>query len=176
MSFDSRKAETVAALALPSEEYEDKSPKGSVDVPVIPLLRLINSHADLFSTSSCSGRITLLARDSTVHKGGEWLLSTHDEANVDEAVRVLDEYVKSNPSEKMEVSLRFEPFLLSVETRTIEAAAAFLRVAVEAGCRDSGIMNVTRRFMVSVRCSLRMEVPLFFDGRLQVPLDSVRAL
>ena len=37
----------------------DKSPKGTVDDPIIPLVNLINSHPAYATLSSCSGRIAL---------------------------------------------------------------------------------------------------------------------
>ncbi|KAK9471475.1 methyltransferase TYW3-domain-containing protein [Dipodascopsis tothii] len=50
---------TEMRTGVPEEEAPDASPKGSVDEPVLPLLRLINSVEDLVSTSSCSGRVSV---------------------------------------------------------------------------------------------------------------------
>ncbi|KAF8938226.1 hypothetical protein BGZ58_001346 [Dissophora ornata] len=60
----------------------DKSPKGYVDEPLLPLIILINNHQDYVTTSSCSGRIctylegldesqqaTVAAVDSTQYTG-----------------------------------------------------------------------------------------------------------
>ena len=37
----------------------DKSPKGSIDAPILPLVRALYGHAGYVTTSSCSGRIAL---------------------------------------------------------------------------------------------------------------------
>ncbi|KPI88406.1 hypothetical protein ABL78_2471 [Leptomonas seymouri] len=37
----------------------DLSPKGSVDVKCLPVMNVLNTHADYITTSSCSGRISL---------------------------------------------------------------------------------------------------------------------
>lgn len=52
--FEARKTEVLREL---SSGELDKSPKGSVDAPVVALVDLINTHPAFFTTSSCSGRI-----------------------------------------------------------------------------------------------------------------------
>jgi len=42
-------------------ELEDRSPKGSVDRPIVPLVRLFFEADSFFTTSSCSGRVALFA-------------------------------------------------------------------------------------------------------------------
>ncbi|KAG0195897.1 hypothetical protein BGX28_000400 [Mortierella sp. GBA30] len=52
--FNSRKKAILIAL---NSDTPDKSPKGYVDEPLLPLIVLINNHEDYVTTSSCSGRI-----------------------------------------------------------------------------------------------------------------------
>ncbi|KAG0305725.1 hypothetical protein BGZ99_001997, partial [Dissophora globulifera] len=52
--FTTRKKIILVAL---NSDTPDKSPKGYVDEPLLPLIVLINSHSDYVTTSSCSGRI-----------------------------------------------------------------------------------------------------------------------
>ena len=42
-------------------EAEDRSPKGTLDKPIVSLIHAINRHKDYVTTSSCSGRIALFA-------------------------------------------------------------------------------------------------------------------
>ena len=44
----------------------DKSRKGSVDAPIEGLIELINSRGDVYTTSSCSGRISVFAEPNEV--------------------------------------------------------------------------------------------------------------
>ena len=56
---------------------------------------------------------------------------------------------------------RFEPFILAVEARDMQAAQAFLQTARQAGFRESGATASgapPQRVMVGVRCSIRLEV------------------
>ena len=56
---------------------------------------------------------------------------------------------------------RFEPFILAVEARDMQAAQAFLQTARQAGFRESGATAsgaAPQRVMVGIRCSIRLEV------------------
>ncbi|KAJ7557692.1 hypothetical protein O6H91_04G005500 [Diphasiastrum complanatum] len=56
MAFDARKNRMLCDLAA---EHGDRSRKGEVDAPIVHLINRINLHPHFFTTSSCSGRITL---------------------------------------------------------------------------------------------------------------------
>ncbi|OAY64175.1 tRNA wybutosine-synthesizing protein 2/3/4 [Ananas comosus] len=109
MEFEKRKAAAMAAL---SAAGPDKSPKGGVDAAIAPLLAAINRHPALFTTSSCSGRISILshpipnpnpnpnpdpdgAKEKTTKKkktkagGGGWVFVSHDPADPDAVVDIL---------------------------------------------------------------------------------------
>ncbi|MEK6845980.1 MAG: hypothetical protein AABY26_04420, partial [Nanoarchaeota archaeon] len=55
----------------------DKSKKGEVDEKIIPLLNIINSKEDYYTTSSCSGRVYLW-RGSEKKNEMEWLNVSHE--------------------------------------------------------------------------------------------------
>lgn len=57
MSLDGFFSRKKAILVALNSDTPDKSPKGYVDEPLLPLIVLINTHADYVTTSSCSGRI-----------------------------------------------------------------------------------------------------------------------
>jgi tRNA(Phe) wybutosine-synthesizing methylase Tyw3 len=98
--FDFRKAKIVAAIASHSP---DASPKGSIDTQILPLITRLNEHADAFTTSSCSGRISVFLEGAKLlvesepsaedgrapsapsvgitggkGEGGKWLFVSHD--------------------------------------------------------------------------------------------------
>jgi tRNA(Phe) wybutosine-synthesizing methylase Tyw3 len=74
------------------------------------------------------------------------------------------------------VHFRFEAFVLAVETRTLECASTFLTVAHQCGYRESGISAVAKRFIVNVRGSLRLDVPVVLDSRLLVSPQYIQLL
>ncbi|OAL73721.1 hypothetical protein A7D00_1749 [Trichophyton violaceum] len=67
-SFTSKKEKILRDLSVPEEDYTDLSPKGSVDVAIIPLIRDINRLPGLVTTSSCAGRISVFVERG---KGGK---------------------------------------------------------------------------------------------------------
>ncbi|KAL9455707.1 hypothetical protein AB3S75_005015 [Citrus x aurantiifolia] len=175
MSFEQRKAATLASL---SSSATDKSPKGTLDAPIIPLLNAINSHPNYYTTSSCSGRISIFSHPVNKPKGGTWLFITHDPADVDSVLSLLFFPTHSTPSSPTRDHLvfRFEPLIVAVECRDVESAEALVSIAVSSGLRESGVTSVKKRVIVGIRCSLRLEVPLGESGNVLVSKDYVRFL
>ena len=192
--FDQRKARVLDDL---HNNSNDLSPKGSVDAPIAPLISLINSSTDFYTTSCCSGRIALfLHTQPSQPKTGRWLLVEHnpleDWRRVKEAVEAGTKAGYDSEDESVGV-LKFEPFILSIACRSLFSASALLAVAVQSGCRESGIAglylpgeggdgwdgasaSLLRPVMVSVRCSIRVEVPVLHHGRCLVSDDFLRLL
>ena len=67
-SFTRKKDRILAELAVPENEYLDKSPKGSVDEGIRDLIDEINAHEGLVTTSSCAGRISVFLEGEKEHE------------------------------------------------------------------------------------------------------------
>src|SRR5581483_6891205 len=67
--FHSRKQQILSFLTSsdPSSKI-DKSPKGSVDEAILPLIELLNKHDDYVTTSSCSGRTSIYCAGKGIKK------------------------------------------------------------------------------------------------------------
>jgi tRNA wybutosine-synthesizing protein 3 len=71
-SFARKKAAILANLSLPTDEYQDRSPKGSVDYEIRDLIDEINAYEGVVTTSSCAGRIAVfLEGDKARGHGGD---------------------------------------------------------------------------------------------------------
>ena len=75
----------AALESIANEEEDDKSRKGSVDAPIRDLVSDINTLGKgfVFTTSSCSGRVSLVAEESGVGvkrvKGdAKWIFMSHE--------------------------------------------------------------------------------------------------
>src|SRR5437763_4376424 len=68
-SFARKKAAILAALSLPTDEYQDRSPKGSVDDEIRDLIDEINAYDGLVTTSSCAGRIAVFLEGDKAPRG-----------------------------------------------------------------------------------------------------------
>ena len=75
-----------------------------------------------------------------------------------------------------ELVFRFEPLIVAVECRDVGSAQSLVSIAISCGFRESGITSVSKRVIVAIRCSIRLEVPLGGSGRLLVSEEYVRFL
>lgn len=76
-----------------------------------------------------------------------------------------------------ELVFRFEPLIIAVECRDIEAAQFLVSFAIKSGFRESGITSANnKRVIVGIRCSIRMEVPLGDSDRILVSEEYVKFL
>lgn len=66
-AFRARKQSILAGLAVPEEQYQDRSPKGSVDEGIRSLIELLNGFDGLVTTSSCAGRVSLFVEGAGKH-------------------------------------------------------------------------------------------------------------
>ena len=187
-AFEQRRA--AAMTALYGAARVDRSRKGCVDAPVEELCARVNSSQDYYTTSSCSGRLALFQEprapggdggDETdfdpkrKRGGGEWLYLEHGLADAEAVVRAASCARDTSPHAGP-LTLRFEPFILAVECRSAQAAAALVAAAVGAGLRESGIAPSNKRHVCSVRCSVRLEVPVALNGELLVSDRYLRTL
>ncbi|KAI3680535.1 hypothetical protein L6452_35307 [Arctium lappa] len=190
MEFDKRKKATLATMSSPEP---DKSPKGDVDAPIIPLLKTLNTHPSYFTTSSCSGRISILSTPTTTAatattttkkkaKGGNWVFITHELANPN-SVQNLIFPLNPNSTESTQscnqenLVFRFEPLIIAVECKDCFSAQKLVSLAISCGFRESGITSVShKRIIVAIRCSIRLEVPLGDTGMIMVSKEYLNYL
>ncbi|XP_063445456.1 tRNA wybutosine-synthesizing protein 3 homolog [Mytilus trossulus] len=166
--FEKQKTSAVSGV--------DFSRKGSIDVKIIDLSIFINNQKDYFTTSSCSGRIILFddsvgESDKVTNKQGcQWLFTSHDLVDKSQMLPVLQDITG-------DCVFKFEPFVLHVQCRTIDFAQLLLQCAVQSGFRNSGIsLGKKGKYVVGVRSTHSMEVPLSQSGQLLVSTEYVEYL
>ncbi|ETV77774.1 hypothetical protein, variant [Aphanomyces astaci] len=171
MAFDASKREIMHKL----QEVIDKSPKGSVDAPIVDMITRLNAHPNYVTCSSCSGRIAVFCgvaqtpHDEDSHlitKGGKWLVSSHAPVTYDE----FTSSVLADPTSLQGmVIFKHEPFIMHVQCRDEESAKALLQVGLACGFRESGVVLGNKRTMVAIRTTANaMEIPIALQGQLMV--------
>ena len=92
--------------------------------------------------------------------GGGWLYVSHDLPEQAEVVRVFGEADLSRGV----VWVKFEPYILHVQARTLEASTVLLRAGLAAGFRNSGIVvggSAERpSYIVAFRHTAKLDCPL----------------
>lgn len=134
--------------------------RGLVDPDAIPLLSMINSLADYYSTSSCSGRIQLAATRLPGEKFQMLVIAKwHRPVSLRELQEVLD------ACHYADLWLTVQGPILHVVCRNLDAALRLIAAARAAGLKHSGIMWVGERAVAELMASDRIEAPLRLNGK-----------
>lgn len=141
----------------------DLSKKGSIDDQIKNLVQYINAKENFFTTSSCSGRISIFSELADQKKKQcEWLYVTHDAA-------IKEEVINSLKDCKGSAVFKFEPFVLHVQCRNLECGQQMLKAALISGFKNSGIVIGRKaNVIVAVRSTQSLEVPLVHLGEQMV--------
>lgn len=166
LNFDARKARILAEIESPTP---DLSPKGFIDVQILPLISRLNVHQDVVTTSSCSGRVSVFvegAKDTSPRVGGKgdggrWLFVDHDPVDIagmgdsQIAEKVVGRAAAAGLCDvgaaTRFVHFKFETMILHILARDLATAQKILSTALSAGFRESGVMNSTQSPMVAIR-------------------------
>ncbi|MFH1835026.1 MAG: hypothetical protein ABH851_02430 [Methanobacteriota archaeon] len=130
---------------------------GDVDEPLLPLLELINSRREYYTTSSCAGRITVAeqAGEKREHRFlGKW----HRRVTPEEVLSTL------SPSKGL-VWFLYEPPIIHVACASIQAAEKFFKAAYACGFKRSGMQTFKEgRFLLEILSTERVDAPVMSEG------------
>ena len=156
--FDETKKAMLEKLYKP-----DKSFKGTVDEDAIPIIDEINSKKNYYTTSSCSGRISLFYEASTgKKKDAGWTFVEHRLVTKKEILEALKEIPEETLWFKMETPI------FHVACRTQEDAEKLLELCMKLGFKRSGITSIGKRTMVEIIFNDKIEDPVAMNEKLFV--------
>jgi tRNA wybutosine-synthesizing protein 3 len=131
----------------------DKSPQGFYDQDIIHLLDIINSNPSLETTSSCSGRITLMSGDK---KGqAKWVYKTHTIASSEQVYQTLQQH-------QSKIKFLFEPLIIHIKCKDLETISKLLKELHKEGFKKSCIIS-TKNHILEVNDTGKMETILRRD-------------
>ncbi|CAD5243364.1 tRNA(Phe) 7-((3-amino-3-carboxypropyl)-4-demethylwyosine(37)-N(4))-methyltransferase Taw3 [Thermococcus camini] len=156
-NFDEQKAKAMEGLKKALAENK-------VDGDIISLLEKINSLENYFTTSSCSGRISVMEMPHFGDKvNSVWLGKWHREVTVEEVMEAIGRHRSG------QLWFLVRSPILHVGARTMEDAVRLLNLAIGLGFKYSNIKSVShKKLLVEIRSTERMDVPLGEDGELWV--------
>jgi len=156
--FDASKRTMLEKLYKP-----DRSFKGNVDEEAIPIIEALNAKENYYTTSSCSGRISLFYEAESCRKDESgWLFVKHGTVKIEE----LKDSLASLPQET--VWFRQETPIFHIACRTDDDAKKLLELCRDLGFKHSGIIGKSKRVMVEVIFNNKMDVPISGGGVLFV--------
>ena len=122
------------------ESLEKFKEKKQVDEKVLGILSLINSNPKLVTSSSCSGRITLL--EITEKKGdAHFYKKWHREVSFGEVWDAVSSY-----SGTRKLWFRCEAFIIHVFAEDLDSAKELLRLSRKAGFKRGGIWGFKKEW------------------------------
>jgi tRNA wybutosine-synthesizing protein 3 len=144
---------------------KDKSKKGSIDEKMRPIVNLINSLDNYYTTSSCAGRIVLLHQLSGEKQGAKWLFSSHSSIKGAQLKKALSQLPK-----KGIVWLLAEAPIIHVACWTQEDAWTLVGVFRNSGFKRAHIISSTKnRTTIEAFGNQRVEMPIARQGNLMLP-------
>lgn len=148
----------------------DKSSIGSWDKRILGLCKKINKAKNLYTTSSCGGRIVLL-KSSDKKIRDAFLFRSHEVVSFKEFKRALKDAGK-----KFNGLVEFQQTscILHVACKTMDDALELVKKAKLAGWKRSGVMSGGRRFMVELHSTESMSFPVMNKGTVLVDDDYLR--
>jgi len=161
-SWERRKNSFLARLA------RDKS-LGYFDEELDGLISLINSHPLMYTTSCCSGRVSLVKvlggwTKSNARVVGKW----HGEVKVEE----LTKHVKKDLGEGFSLWLLLQPPIIHVACKDLSTAQMLVSKARNSGFKETGIFTVkSSHIMVDIKSSEKMGVPIVLDGEAILSME-----
>lgn len=135
------------------------------------VVEAINRSGDLYTTSSCAGRIALMeVPDVEPKRGARFLGKWHGPVGPGDVLSLLA------PPPRGPVWMFMQGVILHVTCRDLAAAKRVLDAAIASGHKASGVKGLGRRPVVEVRATEHMALPLARGGRMLAGEDYVRAV
>lgn len=112
---------------------------GYLDRDLLPLLTLINRDADLYTTSSCSGRIVILDGEYPwIRDESHVVFKTHVPAQKDDILEIY----QRQPFRRLWIIVNGP--ILHVYSRSIQKAIKIIQMSRRCGFKHSGILGARR--------------------------------
>lgn len=157
---------------------EDLSKKGSIDEPILNLVNLINVSEFYYTTSTCSGRITLIEKpfgEAGIKKGNCFHLNSHYSVALNDFRTVIETFNRSytvnggaRPDDDC-LWLKFEPFIMHIQCYDLDKAKQLLNIAIASGCRNSGVtFGKPDKYFLAIRSTSSMEVPVLCGNKFSI--------
>jgi len=133
----------------------DKSHEQKIDDKIISLCNKINSSPNFFTTSSCSGRITIV-RTKDKKEPNTFLFKSHKPITTNQIKNTIKNHAET-------IYFRMEPAALHVAAKTLNDAITLLTKARNVGFKKSGIIPGKDKFMIEMFSTEIIAAPLNKD-------------
>ena len=152
----------------------DKSRKGSIDEKMRPIVKIVNSVPNYYTTSCCAGRIVLLHQISGKKQESNWLFSSHSLVKTAQLKKAIS---KSALPKKGIVWILTEAPIMHIACKTLDDAWKLLAIIKQGGFKRTHIISSTQnKTTIEAFGTQRIEMPIAESGKLVIPLPSLSKL
>lgn len=142
-----------------------------VDEKILPILDIINSSDNYYTSSSCAGRIVLLEIPSIGDKKnaiflGKW----HQKIQNSQILSAVKNAKQGH------LWLLAQSPIIHICCKTGVDADNLLKIAISSGFKNSGVKSLEGRFVVEVASTERLDCPVGRDGILFCNNDYISLL
>lgn len=153
--FTKNKIRTIGKLEIAKKEK-------LVDEGIVPILDLINSNENYYTTSSCYGRIVLLEIPNLGDKkNAKFLGKWHREIKPEEVFSALEK-----SSGKGQLWFLAQSPILHVYVKNIKSADKLVKIAVTCGFKHSSFKTSEKNIIVEIASTERIDTPVGLNGKL----------
>ncbi len=143
---------------------------GYLDPGAEAFLRSLNARGNLWTTSSCIGRIAVVEGRFHWERGGSRIVyKTHDPLSLEELLRVL---ARPFP----DLWLKASGPIIHFQTPRLECALSLLETARNTGFKHSGIISGGQVYTIEVAAPTRIDAPLRVGRRDLYTIDGLAVL
>ena len=159
--MDSRRFFRLRENALKSLEKAIRESK--VDEDMIEILEIINKERNLFTTSSCSGRIVVIEVPYPGAKpGARFLGKWHRKISKKDIHEALER------ADRGYIMFMVHPPIIHLIASNQDSAQRILKVGLSSGFKNSGMRAFRGKIVIELRSTERMDVLIGKDGKLMV--------
>jgi len=135
--------------------------ENKVDIDILPVIDILNSSNEYYTTSSCFGRIVLLELPVIGDKkNAKFIGKWHRTINSDEVISSLEK------TDKGQLWLLAQSSIIHIGAKTNESADKLLKIAYSCGFKHSGFKSLENRYIIEICSTERLDAPVGKDGKL----------
>jgi len=135
--------------------------ESKVDKTILPLLTIINESTNYYTSSSCAGRIVLLQLPQIGDKqNAQFLRKWHRTIEPGELVSA------SKSADVGQLWLLAQSPIIHLTAKTTAVADSMLKTAIACGFKNSGLKSVSKKIVVELCSTERLDVPIGKNGVL----------
>ncbi len=147
----------------------DKSNIGEIDEKIKPLCDSINKKDNMFTLSSCSGRITLMKDLSKTQN--IWHFVSHKKIKLQDITNSLNNYKENTPLLFIQESV-----IIHICVKTNELVRKLMHISKKSGLNQVGIIANRNKIVVELICDSKLKLPIYENRKILINEEYLKIL